>query len=76
MSTSSTDHLGSGSVTLSLPAAVATEMQRTAATLGLKPESYVMILHAINSGKVARSFLREAREVFITDREVLEELAK
>lgn len=76
MSTALPDQTGSSSITLSLPRDVGAEMQKTAAALGMKPESYLMILHDINSGKVARSFLREAREVFTNDREVLKELAK
>jgi hypothetical protein len=76
MSTVPTDSSANENVSLSLPADIAGEMQRAAAAFGLRTESYVMILHAISTGKVSRSFLREAQEVFVNDRQVLEELAK
>lgn len=54
----------------------AAEIEREAASYGLKPSAYLVLLHAISSGRVPKSFGDNVREIFTKDRRILEELAK
>lgn len=55
---------------------VATEIEREAASYGLNVSAYLVLLHAISSGQVPKSFGDNIKEIFAKDRRILEELAK
>jgi hypothetical protein len=55
---------------------VAAEIEREAAAYGLNPSAYLVLLHAISSGQVPKSFGENIKEIFTKDSRILEELAK
>ncbi|MEX2185815.1 MAG: hypothetical protein WD875_03430 [Pirellulales bacterium] len=76
MSTASTDHSGHVILPITVSHDMADEIERDAAAYGLKPSAYLVLLHAISSGKVPRSFGENVKEIFTKDRHILEKLAK
>ncbi len=76
MSTVSADDSGHVTLPITVSHDVAAEIESEAASYGLKPSAYLVLLHAISSGKVPRSFGENVKEIFTKDRRILEELAK
>ena len=61
---------------IEFPAEALNDIERAANRFGLKPTSYLLLLHATRSGSVDPSMLQSVREIFTKDREILKELAK
>jgi hypothetical protein len=76
MSTTPTSDAGQVTLPITVAAGVAVEIEREAALYGLNPSAYLVLLHAINSGQVPKSFGENIKEIFTKDRRILEELAK
>ncbi len=76
MSTEFSADAGQVTFPITVAPSVAAEIEREAASYGLKPSAYIVLLHAISSGQVPKSFGDNIKEIFTKDRRILEELAK
>ena len=63
-------------VTIELTEAACRDLERAANSLGLRPEAYLLALHALRIGRLERDLPPAVRAVFTNDREVLRRLAK
>jgi hypothetical protein len=61
---------------IEFPAEAMNDIERAAHSFGLKPASYLWLLHATRSGSVDPSMLHSVGEIVTKDREILKELAK
>jgi hypothetical protein len=58
------------------PPDVIAGIEEEARKYGLKPASYLLLLHGLHTGSVSPSFADAVREIFNHDREILRVLAK
>jgi hypothetical protein len=64
------------SLAIEAPPDVIAGIEEEARKYGLKPSSYLLLLHGLHTGAVDLSFLDAVKEIFNHDREILRILAK
>jgi hypothetical protein len=64
------------SLAIEAPPDVIAGIEQEALKYGLKPASYLLLLHNLHTGSVSSAFAGAVREIFNHDREILRVLAK